>query len=930
MKILKLRALNINSLKGKTEIDFTKFADNNSIFAITGVTGSGKSTILDIICCALYAKTDRLNNPHDLMTKGCGESFCEVEFEITGVKYMSSWSIRRAHNKSDGNLQSPKMDISTLKDKKIICTGVQEVPHFIESISGLDFNKFTKSMMLVQGGFDAFLKASEKDRSQLLEKITGTVIYSDISKKVFEKHKEIKLDLKAKKDVLDNFDISSKDILNLKNAEKDSSQKKKLDIDREIKDIQDSIQKEIKIESLRENILKIKGSISSKEIDIKILESKYNDSKVFMQNISKNIDREIDYLSKNVIDKSLIENINLIGENLENYKEQYSLKDLIENKLGIDKESYNKLFDKKRAILKDVDNLETKFSKIELTYQKSIVEVKDDGLQEPIFREKILKLEIFLQNKDRLKELKENTKDSKKRKKDLIREILEIEGVILNLKDDISTLREHKEKLLLIQKYEEDRKNLQSGEACFLCGSKKHPYIKHKESIPKDKISSKILKKEHSLLMQESSLKDLEIKLTIVDEVLDRNSLEREKINEDIKISNIKGKRKDIENNLKVIKSELSKIIKRRETRESLIKDREELNTLLQEKKGELSSLDKRIIKIEESIKTLKKQKDNNINERDKLEKILISQWKLFGLIFDTSSYSSQYQELVKRKDKFIKVQKSLDKFRVDEQKIKLKESELLAKLETIKKEIDELKRNLSEIKVEDSLVNINELKEKFKEKRYESDKLQKLIGKLEEQLDRDREKRVEYKEKIDELAKEKESFKVCQKIDSLIGSSNGAKFAKFAQGITLDQLIELANGYLNILTKRYILVRPQAENKRELLEIYITDTFQADVIRPVSTLSGGESFIVSLSLALGLSELASQKISIDSLFLDEGFGTLDSENLEMAINALNNLQSSGKMVGVISHVEALKERIPTQIQVIANGDGTSEVFVNV
>jgi len=91
-------------------------------------------------------------------------------------------------------------------------------------------------------------------------------------------------------------------------------------------------------------------------------------------------------------------------------------------------------------------------------------------------------------------------------------------------------------------------------------------------------------------------------------------------------------------------------------------------------------------------------------------------------------------------------------------------------------------------------------------------------------------------------------------------------------------------------------------------------------------TLSGGESFLVSLSLALGLSSLASQKIRIDSLFLDEGFGTLDSDSLELALNALDGLQASGKMVGVISHVEALKERIPKQIRVKPKGDGRSEI----
>ena len=157
-----------------------------------------------------------------------------------------------------------------------------------------------------------------------------------------------------------------------------------------------------------------------------------------------------------------------------------------------------------------------------------------------------------------------------------------------------------------------------------------------------------------------------------------------------------------------------------------------------------------------------------------------------------------------------------------------------------------------------------------------------------------------------------------------MIGSADGNKFAKFAQGITLDQLISLANNHLSVLSSRYELQR--STEQKQLLEIEACESFQGNVIRPASTLSGGESFIVSLALALGLSELASQKIAIDSLFLDEGFGTLDEDSLETALNALNLLQSSGKMVGVISHVEALKERIPLQIKVVPKGDGTSFV----
>jgi exonuclease SbcC len=106
-----------------------------------------------------------------------------------------------------------------------------------------------------------------------------------------------------------------------------------------------------------------------------------------------------------------------------------------------------------------------------------------------------------------------------------------------------------------------------------------------------------------------------------------------------------------------------------------------------------------------------------------------------------------------------------------------------------------------------------------------------------------------------------------------------------------------------------------------------VVDTWQGDVVRDTKTLSGGESFLVSLALALGLSDLVSHKTSIDSLFLDEGFGTLDAETLDMALDALDSLNASGKMIGVISHVEAMKERIPVQIKVRKqSGLGVSEL----
>ena len=148
--------------------------------------------------------------------------------------------------------------------------------------------------------------------------------------------------------------------------------------------------------------------------------------------------------------------------------------------------------------------------------------------------------------------------------------------------------------------------------------------------------------------------------------------------------------------------------------------------------------------------------------------------------------------------------------------------------------------------------------------------------------------------------------------LNALIGSADGAKFRKFAQGLTLANLVHLANAQLERLFGRYQLQCQQ----NDTLELEVLDTWQGDTARDIKTLSGGESFLISLALALALSDLVSNKTSIDSLFLDEGFGTLDNNTLEVALDALDNLNASGKMIGVISHVDALKERIGVQIKV--------------
>lgn len=211
MKILAIRTKNLASLEGLTEIDFTQEPlASAGIFAITGPTGAGKSTLLDALCLALYDKTPRYEQAKEnkiqiqdvegstinqsdvrgILRDGTAEGFAEVDFEgVDRQIYRASWSVRRARNKVQGSMQSSTMALKNLTTEQEIPGSKPDTLRQIERIVGLSFEQFTRSVLLAQGDFTAFMKADKNEKSALLEKLTGTHIYSEISKKIFEKHK---------------------------------------------------------------------------------------------------------------------------------------------------------------------------------------------------------------------------------------------------------------------------------------------------------------------------------------------------------------------------------------------------------------------------------------------------------------------------------------------------------------------------------------------------------------------------------------------------------------------------------------------------------------------------------------------------------------------------------------------------------------------
>jgi exonuclease SbcC len=217
MKILKLRFKNLNSLAGEWEIDFSSPQyTSEGIFAITGPTGAGKSTILDAICLGLYGKTPRLKNitasENEIMSRKTGTCYAEVFFESQKGVFRTHWSQRRSRDKASGILQSPRFEISDETTDKIIESQLSKTPKVIEELTGMDFNRFTQAMMLAQGSFVAFLQASENDRASMLEDITGTEIYSELSKLTFERNK-------AEKDKLHEMQLRVEGIKTLTEVE---------------------------------------------------------------------------------------------------------------------------------------------------------------------------------------------------------------------------------------------------------------------------------------------------------------------------------------------------------------------------------------------------------------------------------------------------------------------------------------------------------------------------------------------------------------------------------------------------------------------------------------------------------------------------------------------------------------------------------------
>ena len=1072
MKILKLRFENLNSLYGKWEIDFTapEF-ESNSIFALTGPTGAGKSTILDAICLSLYAATPRLGkitkSANEIMSRNTGECFAETTFESSKGKFTCYFYQHRARKKPDGNLLDSKHEISDAKTGKILESKKRDVAAVIEEKTGMDFDRFTRSILLAQGGFDTFLKADAEQKSKILEQITGTEIYTEISKKVHEKQREEQARLNDIKNIISQIHILTKE-----EEEEISKQiESNLDNEKKAKNLLDDTIKNLnwlktiknlenEIESACQDLKNLEKQLEVFEPERKKIEdakkalnlqAKYENLKSERKNQLKDSKKSEQLKSRipikeDILDKKEKEILNLKKLSEEFKKElkekkpffqkirlmDQNLKDL-ESAVNNSKKDYEKAhlkLNEAKELFKNKD-LEIKKNQNSL---KNIIEILekteiDESLSGLIgtINEKIENLSYFEKKykdcidlinsnrkklSDKNKNLLKETEHKNNLKKDLKKIKTETDDKNNSLKNLLNgrLLREFRDKkdfylkeLYYQQKIislEDERKKLENGKPCPLCGSLSHPYCEG--NIFEINETEKKIKETDNLIINAESL-ETHIKESEKKEQKLIENLNLSEKNEAVysnEITNLNNSIKSLENELEElnknitslknnlfnelkpfgindlsnpekIKSELDKRLEKRtgakKTKENLEAD---LNKSIQDIKHIEGLIETGNSNLREKEDSLEKLKNEYLEKKETRNKIFgtknpdIEEEKLEAKSLKAASneqnekenYSKEKQSLESIKENIESLEteiKKREKILIDlEEKFKLElknsgflneenfieKSLVIKELEALEKKAksldsqkisidatinDRTKRLDKELEKKLTDMSFEELENKKNEFEENLKILQADTAEKNHRLKENNSSKEKSEELLKNLELQKTESSKWDKLHFLIGSADGKKYRNFAQGLTFELMVSHANIQLEKMSDRYLLTR----DKNEPLDLNVIDNYQAGEIRSTKNLSGGESFIVSLSLALGLSKMASRKVRVDSLFLDEGFGTLDDEALDTALETLASLKEEGKIIGVISHVSALKDRIPAQIQINPLSGGKSKIL---
>ena len=977
MKISKICFENVNSLAGKWCIDLTRPEYRDGLFLISGETGAGKTTILDAVTLALFGQTARVdvaNSHNEVMTRGTKSCRAEVEFACPEGIYRACWEQKRSRDGSRDPFGPPKRSLSKQADGKWV-----EIPgnkgelekETMRLIGAESFDQFLRTTMLAQGKFDAFLsvkgKNDDKERSRVLEQATGTAIYSKIGQAIHLRATEAK----KKKDELDQQLKGSQNMLISDEArtQKEATLAEKRGEEAALAKVVAGLETESKWHSDRTRLADEEADIVQKEkslADAKVLfapEDERARRAAAALKLKPDFDRveglvrqareaaeeakeraaacvtaEAEYKragEKDGAAKAAVQAARAEQERMEEPLARAIRLDGEIAKLKIRRDAADRERATARKGVQDAEKILAE-GKPFVEAQRRRAEECQAALDAPS-----TELEAARERMDALDRVRQEKLAAKQASDQ------EYENRHADLEQAIEQAQEDYLEAQRVMGYEETRKTLGEGKPCPLCGATSHPYcqglvpqtdkLKRRLDEAQGRQNDLLKKRETAQKAYEEAEGNFRKAEKAYQKLLDKKRKEEAQLNNEMEKCRAKA-----EERKKLMADVEERLPSQKEALVAAEAENRELETALAGSQAERKGLG-----VGENPEQIRNQLRSALDKATQTAALSAAALSAAKTGLDAAQAESQKatdegkdaaDAAAKERAKFDENIRSngyvdladwrtacwneTDIRRVEEKRTELKSREdgnaALRKQHAGRKEAF-AKRPASTREAKD-------VEAELVEKRVAKAAAHDAVVSLASELDTDAAKREEIRDlavRIEEITETADKWGT---LDKEIGGENGANFKLYAQGITLAQLIDIGNKYLVPMSNgRYeMLWDPEGDDATQLLPS-IVDMRAGGVLRPVVNLSGGERFQVSLALALGLAELNAGDLHVETLFLDEGFGTLDEKTLDVAITTLESVQRDGsKTIGIISHVRELEARLATKILATKKGNGQS------
>lgn len=982
MKLKKIMIHNIASI-ADARIDFEgKVLRDESLFLICGETGAGKTTVLDAVCLALYNRTPRLSHasvrdsytdvngeqvtlssPVQYLRKGCWEAGVELDFDAGGKSWKARWSIRRANKKVDGKFQPVLWELDDVEGGQTF-KGAEA-----ERVTGLSFDEFRRTTMLAQGEFTAFLKSKDDEKSAILEKITGTGIYKEIGREVSDRYKAANQQYVLLNETLQGLReslLKDEEVVALK-EEKQMYRQKAEALENERKGLEKADGAFAQISRLEQEIHQQKMLLERSCAGFPRLVGGIRYAENALVHEKEALASAEEKVRKESLHAGMYAECQLIVAELERIQAD-------EVRVKAYEEEVRQETSTMQLLQHDMDRMVAELELKQrqcLSKEKETAALKDDlsAMHPEMLRkakatvEHVLRLTTELQNKDALARQTEADLKTVSARSEGLREEAEAAGRKL---DEVTSLYDRM-KECNAQWAKDARASLMVGEACPVCGQliATDEYLqsisdKHFESVLEPVVRELTLCRERADAARKAYAG------TQAQEVAFRKLLESRR-QEYADLAGELDKLRKENGDMDMSEAGYEDICAALETADLKSAELEAGRSALEQMQKDLAEEHRKVAQVQirfekaraahdAAVKSGQEAKGRISASYDYLSTVITweswrERWNTDRMNFKTEllEEASSYQEALNARQngtvKVERIKEGLENIRILYEDIIHLMPELIEAECDEPRRVDKLEAGLNALKteivtahavlasaegklaVEQARVaglDAHQVGQRLKLVVDEVTVLNQQIGSCEKTLALNEENLRKLGKDLVVLEKAAQDRDQWKALNDVFGRKDGEYFQKIAQGFIMNDILSRANHYLRTMTGRYLL-----ESQRGSLNILVRDLEQGGVPRSTSTISGGESFIISLALALGLSSLGTADMTSDILFIDEGFGSLSEDYLNTVIETLQRLhETSGKKVGIISHVEQLRNRIGARISVSRTSPTESKVEI--